>query len=390
MIHPRGCELRQESPSRRRTRSRSPSAELDGLSGRDPGQHAAAELWWARSRRRGLAVVSAAGEGTAAEDRPEEEGRKSTTAATAPGFTRHMFFAETDGTAVSTNSVTGASSPTNPLLSPRPSRRRGQHNHTTRTAAFSPTRTVARLSRKSRRILAVVSVAVAALLLILALTAYAGLWPWRDLFPYKGELFQPAKHCLMVSTRDDVACGGPWSAPCFDRTRCRGGGDGGGNLLSVYVHDETCSMSKSSEIMASSREQALPELLWDASAEAQVWNAAAKTLRHAAAERGLLVDTPDEACIVFYAVPRDKGECVSKTPTWGRGQNHVLLDLNDESRAARRSLDGKAMFVQTNMRPCYYRHGYDIAMPLPVRRPVERVREVAPWDRQYFATFKAS
>ncbi|CAN0565564.1 unnamed protein product [Ectocarpus sp. 12 AP-2014] len=48
------------------------------------------------------------------------------------------------------------------------------------------------------------------------------------------------------------------------------------------------------------------------------------------------------------------------------------------------------MFLQSNMRPCYYRHGYDIAMPLPARRPVERLREVAPRDRKYFATFKAS
>ncbi|CAB1104737.1 GT47 [Ectocarpus sp. CCAP 1310/34] len=291
--------------------------------------------------------------------------------AAAPGFTRHSFFAETDVKAATTTNVTAAPRPTSPLMSPRHSRRCGQHNQTTRTAAVSPAGTVARLFRKNRRILAVISVAVAALLLILALTAYAGLWPWRDLFPYKGVLFHPAKDCLMVNTRAEVACGSPWSAPCFDLSRCRGGG---GGSLSVYVHDETCSMRKTSEIMASYGDVAVSPP-WDAAAETQLWNAAAKTLRLAAAERGLLVDTPDEACIVFYAVPRDKAECVSKTPTWGGGQNHALLDLNDESRAARRSLDGKAMFLQSNMRPCYYRHGYDIAMPLPARRPVERLRE---------------
>ncbi|CAN0547859.1 unnamed protein product, partial [Ectocarpus sp. 12 AP-2014] len=62
-------------------------------------------------------------------------------------------------------------------------------------------------------------------------------------------------------------------------------------------------MRKSSEIMASYGDVAVPPP-WDAAAETQLWNAAAKTLRLAAAERGLLVDTPDEACIVFYAVPR--------------------------------------------------------------------------------------
>lgn len=47
--------------------------------------------------------------------------------------------------------------------------------------------------------------------------------------------------------------------------------------------------------------------------------------------RGLLVETVEEACIVVYAVPVHK-ECVSSTPTWREGQNHVLLDLNDQSR----------------------------------------------------------
>ncbi|CAN0482046.1 unnamed protein product, partial [Ectocarpus sp. 12 AP-2014] len=361
MINPRGWEVPQQSPSSATTRSQPPSAVLDGPSCCLPEEHVAADFWWARSRRRGRGLVeTAGGAGEAAEDRPEGEGQNFATTATAPGFTRHSFIAETDRTTATTANVTAAPSTTSPLLSPRHSRRHGQHNQTTRAAAVSPAGTVARLFRKNRRILAVVSVAVAALLLILALTAYAGLWPWRDLFPYKGELFQPARDCLMVNTRAEVACGSPWSAPCFDLSRCRGGG----GLLSVYVHDETCSMRKSSEIMASYGDVAVPPP-WDAAAETQLWNAAAKTLRLAAAERGLLVDTPDEACIVFYAVPRDKAECVSKTSTWGGGQNHALLDLNDESRAARRSLDGKAMFLQSNMRPCYYRHGYDIAMPLP-------------------------
>lgn len=57
---------------------------------------------------------------------------------------------------------------------------------------------------------------------------------------------------------------------------------------------------------------------------------------------------------------------------------------------ARRSLDVKAMFMQSNMRPCYYRHGYDIAVPLRARKLFHRLRKIAPRDREYFATFKAS
>ncbi|CAM9937991.1 unnamed protein product [Ectocarpus sp. 13 AM-2016] len=329
-----------QGPSCTGTGSQSPSAVLNRPNGADTEQHAA-DLGRARSRRKGRGLVVSAGAG-AGEDRPsEEEEQRSTTAMTVPGFTRHSFLTGTEGTTV-TNVAAAPSLP----LSPRTSRRRGHYSQAARTPAVSPTHTAARrLSRKTPLAvcLTVVPIAVAVLLAILALAAYAGLWPWRDLFPYRGELFQPDRDCRRVSTGAEVACGSPWSAPCFDRTRCRGGGGGGrsgrrraravrggggrargaggGDLLSIYVHDETCSMRKSSEIMASYRGVAVPLL----------WNEAAKALRHVAAKRDLLVDTPDEACIVFYAVP-ERGECVSKTPTWGGGQNHVLLDLNDQSR----------------------------------------------------------
>ncbi|CAM9982953.1 unnamed protein product, partial [Hapterophycus canaliculatus] len=92
--------------------------------------------------------------------------------------------------------------------------------------------------------------------------------------------------------------------------------------------------------------------------------------------RGLLAETPDEACIVFYAVPNER-ECVSRTATWRDGQNHVILDLNDQSRDARRSLDAKAMFAQSTMRPCYFRQGYDIALPLRARKLYYHLRTIA-------------
>lgn len=48
------------------------------------------------------------------------------------------------------------------------------------------------------------------------------------------------------------------------------------------------------------------------------------------------------------------------------------------------------MFAQSNMRPCYFRYGYDIALPLRARKLYPRLRDIAPLDRKYFATFKAS
>lgn len=97
-----------------------------------------------------------------------------------------------------------------------------------------------------------------------------------------GELFDAEKQCRRVRTGPEEACGAPWEAPCFDRGRCRtsatgGGGksSGGGFFLSVYVHDETCSMKRSSEIVTSYRGVAVPLL----------WNEAAKAVRHIAAER---------------------------------------------------------------------------------------------------------
>ncbi len=71
-----------------------------------------------------------------------------------------------------------------------------------------------------------------------------------------------------------------------------------------------------------------------------------------------------------------------------------LIDFAQTSsrivREARPSLIAKAMFAQSNMRPCYFRHGFDIAVPLRARRLFSGLRNIAPLDRKYFATFKAS
>lgn len=69
------------------------------------------------------------------------------------------------------------------------------------------------------------------------------------------------------------------------------------------------------------------------------------------------------------------------------------FDLVSFSRGRRseahRSLDVKAMFAQSNMRPCYFRYGYDIAVPLQAHKLFHGLRKLAPQNRKYFATFKA-
>lgn len=42
------------------------------------------------------------------------------------------------------------------------------------------------------------------------------------------------------------------------------------------------------------------------------------------------------------------------------------------------------------MRPCYFRYGYDIAIPLLAKSIFHNMPGIAPQDRKYFATFKVS
>lgn len=48
------------------------------------------------------------------------------------------------------------------------------------------------------------------------------------------------------------------------------------------------------------------------------------------------------------------------------------------------------MFAESNMRPCYFRYGYDIALPLRARAFFYSLRNTPPDKRKYFATFKVS
>lgn len=46
------------------------------------------------------------------------------------------------------------------------------------------------------------------------------------------------------------------------------------------------------------------------------------------------------------------------------------------------------MFASSNMRPCFFRYGYDIAVPLRADKLIDGLRDTPPLGRKYFATFK--
>lgn len=46
------------------------------------------------------------------------------------------------------------------------------------------------------------------------------------------------------------------------------------------------------------------------------------------------------------------------------------------------------MFAKSNMKHGDYRHGHDIAIPLPPKLELEDLQGLAPLGRKYFATFK--
>lgn len=57
-------------------------------------------------------------------------------------------------------------------------------------------------------------------------------------------------------------------------------------------------------------------------------------------------------------------------------------------RQAREAMEGVAIFAKSNMQHADYRHGHDIAVPLPLKMKLEDLQDIPPLDRKYFATFK--
>lgn len=68
------------------------------------------------------------------------------------------------------------------------------------------------------------------------------------------------------------------------------------------------------------------------------------------------------------------------------------LSPNERGRSIRDSrlavVDSFAMEAASNMHTCFYRTGYDIAMPLAPKKVFHHLAEITPLEREYFLTFK--
>lgn len=111
----------------------------------------------------------------------------------------------------------------------------------------------ARFCNKKKRAIATVAMIIC---VVLALTNYAGLWNWRYFVTTRRRKPDVMRDCLAVRRGQEIPCGSPWTAPCFNRSRCTGI-DSGGNRdrLSIYVHDDSCSMRSTSDIIADEKDE---------------------------------------------------------------------------------------------------------------------------------------
>lgn len=119
-----------------------------------------------------------------------------------------------------------------------------QHRHANNTGSCNDD-----FTRRVLKALKTTLVIATVIALGLVVAAFEGLWDWREWFPYKGELYDPVRACRAVHAGPEWPCGSPWSAPCFNRSRCATD-DSNRGALSVYVHDDHCSMRRSSDILA--------------------------------------------------------------------------------------------------------------------------------------------
>lgn len=68
--------------------------------------------------------------------------------------------------------------------------------------------------------------------------------------------------------------------------------------------------------------------------------------------------------------------------------DRVVLFTRFLGRSYRGELDGLAIFAKSNMQHAYYRHGHDIAIPLPMKVNLANLQGIPSLERKYFATFK--
>lgn len=104
-----------------------------------------------------------------------------------------------------------------------------------------------------------------------------------------------------------MACGAPFSSPCFDRDRCRDNGP------LIYVYDATCSLAPSSALPPSNESLML----------SHSW-------REAARKAGVLAERYEDACL-FISINK-LTPCATSSPLWNGGANHVMVDLTDRAR----------------------------------------------------------
>ncbi|CBJ32606.1 Glycosyltransferase, family GT47 [Ectocarpus siliculosus] len=180
----------------------------------------------------------------------------------------------------------------------------------------------------------------------------------------------------MAAVAPSMACGAPLAEPCFDRSRCRPHAPGGSpSKPSIYVFDVTCSLADSSALPPSNESLVLSH-----------------TWREAARDAGVLSETYWDACLFLHVNKRlDHVPCPAEKPLWNGGKNHVMVDLTDRARDKKPWIAGSAaMDASSNMRSCFYRSGYDFAVPLRHQRGFGNLTDLAPWHRDYFLTMKGN
>lgn len=150
----------------------------------------------------------------------------------------------------------------------------------------------------------------------------------------------------------------------------------------MYVYDEECSLADSEFLSVDGKtrdgEKLGPhDVAW-------FWRRALK-------EAGLLAETYESACMFIHVSWVGVKPCAAEAPLWNGGANHVMVDFSDKGRDFRPGVvDSFAMEAASNMHTCFYRTGYDIAMPLAPKKVFHDLSGIAPLEREYFLTFKGS
>ncbi|CAM9569737.1 unnamed protein product, partial [Ectocarpus sp. 13 AM-2016] len=168
----------------------------------------------------------------------------------------------------------------------------------------------------------------------------------------------------LVSFGKAKHCGSPWSAPCFDFSRCH-------DHKGIYVYDEKCTLADSSRIPCGEGSYCL--------------------LRRTAQQAGMLAESYEDACMFIMQNHVRKVSCATSAPLWNDGVNHVMFDITDPSRDQRPYYyDSYAMEAATSQHTCHYRNGFDISVGHTPKVVFHDLQTTAPNTRRYFLTFRGT